>query len=242
MNGMAASDKIFTLLDLPEDAAWQRYRRAGCRLRACHCRDLRFGSAAEEGRDVLHGLNPSTSPAAAFTALVGESGCGKSYRRRRADRPLPRATPAARPWAGGELSARAAESALLQHRDARSACGSHSVPRHRGREPAHGRAHGRRRRVPCGTVLERRCAWRASCAASDGLDTPLDAQGGSNLSGGQRQRLALARALLHDSPVYVFDEATSNIDVESENDIMAQIQRAGQAPRRSSSSPTAWPT
>ena len=44
------------------------------------------------------------------------------------------------------------------------------------------------------------------------------------LSGGQRQRLALARALLHDSPVYVFDEATSNIDVESENVIMAEIR------------------
>ena len=56
------------------------------------------------------------------------------------------------------------------------------------------------------------------------LDTPLT-EGGGNLSGGQRQRLALARALLHDSPVYIFDEATSNIDVESENDIMAGIHR-----------------
>jgi ABC-type multidrug transport system fused ATPase/permease subunit len=56
----------------------------------------------------------------------------------------------------------------------------------------------------------------------NGLDTFLT-ESAANLSGGQRQRLALARALLHGSPVYIFDEATSNIDVESENDIMAQI-------------------
>ena len=58
--------------------------------------------------------------------------------------------------------------------------------------------------------------------AEQGLDTPL-LEKASNLSGGQCQRLALARALLHDSPVYIFDESTSNIDVESENDIMAEI-------------------
>ncbi len=56
----------------------------------------------------------------------------------------------------------------------------------------------------------------------NGLDTFL-MERASNLSGGQCQRLALARALLHDSSVYIFDEATSNIDVESENNIMEQI-------------------
>ena len=57
-----------------------------------------------------------------------------------------------------------------------------------------------------------------------GLDTVL-AEKASNFSGGQCQRLALARALLHDSPIYIFDEATSNIDLESENDIMEEIHR-----------------
>lgn len=55
-----------------------------------------------------------------------------------------------------------------------------------------------------------------------GLDMHISERG-SNLSGGQCQRLALARALLHDSPIYIFDEATSNIDVESEIDIMNRI-------------------
>ena len=58
--------------------------------------------------------------------------------------------------------------------------------------------------------------------SENGLDTRLNEKA-SNFSGGQCQRLALARALLHDSRVYIFDEATSNIDVESENDIMTQI-------------------
>ena len=55
-----------------------------------------------------------------------------------------------------------------------------------------------------------------------GLSMQLDEKA-SNLSGGQRQRLALARAILHDSDIYIFDEATSNIDAESENQIMKVI-------------------
>ena len=58
--------------------------------------------------------------------------------------------------------------------------------------------------------------------AAQGLDTKV-AEKGSNFSGGQCQRLALARALLHDTPVYIFDEATSNIDMESEEMIMQVI-------------------
>ena len=72
-------------------------------------------------------------------------------------------------------------------------------------------------------VLER-VKLAAFLKAEQGLDTPLLEKAG-NLSGGQCQRLALARALLHGSPVYIFDEATSNIDVESENVIMAEIHR-----------------
>ena len=52
-----------------------------------------------------------------------------------------------------------------------------------------------------------------------GLDTSLESQG-KNLSGGQAQRVALARALLYDASVYIFDEATSNIDIESEEIIL----------------------
>ena len=52
-----------------------------------------------------------------------------------------------------------------------------------------------------------------------GLDTSLESQG-KNLSGGQAQRVVLARALLYDASVYIFDEATSNIDIESEEIIL----------------------
>jgi ATP-binding cassette subfamily B protein len=57
-----------------------------------------------------------------------------------------------------------------------------------------------------------------------GLDMEI-LEKGSNLSGGQKQRLALARALLHDSDIYIFDEATSNVDVESENEIMNVVRK-----------------
>ena len=67
-----------------------------------------------------------------------------------------------------------------------------------------------------------RCRIDDFMRRSGGLDAPVSAEG-TNLSGGQRQRLAMARALLHDTPVYIFDEATSNIDADSEAAIIDAV-------------------
>lgn len=211
MNGMAASDKIFKLLDLPEATGKTAEPDADC---AIHCRDLHFGYAAE--KETLHGLNLDFSRGS-FTALVGESGCGKStiaaVLTGRAAGYTGSVT-----LGGQELSA-VKESALLRNVTLVS-LGSHLF---KGTV-----AENLRMAAP---MADDNALWAVLkqvrladfLRSENGLDTQLN-EGGSNLSGGQRQRLALARALLHDSPVYIFDEATSNIDVESENDIMAQIQ------------------
>ncbi|EFR84968.1 ABC transporter, ATP-binding/permease protein, partial [Listeria monocytogenes FSL F2-208] len=59
------------------------------------------------------------------------------------------------------------------------------------------------------------------------LNTPLE-ENGSNLSGGQRQRLLLARALLREAKLYVFDEITSGVDLESEKIILGVLQKLAQ--------------
>ena len=72
-----------------------------------------------------------------------------------------------------------------------------------------------------------RCRIDDFVRRSGGPDAPVSAEG-TNLSGGQRQRLAMARAQLHDTPVYIFDEATSNIDADSEAaiiDAVAELAR-----------------
>ena len=209
MNGMAASDKIFRLLDLSEPA----HGGVSCPAGDIVCRGLRFSYEPE--REILHGVD-LTIPQGKFVSLVGESGCGKST-----------------------------ISALLMGRN-KGYTGSMTVG---GAELRDIEEASLMRRITYvshqsylfkGTVRDNLLMGKPD--ASDGklwsaltqvnladflrgeagLDTLLSKRG-ENLSGGQRQRLALARALLHDSPVYIFDEATSNIDVESENDIMAQI-------------------
>ena len=211
MNGMAASDKIFRLLDAPECIRTDgKSVPENCSI-VCSC--LRFSYHPE--REILHGID-MVFPKKSFTAVVGESGCGKStiasvLMGRNKDY-----TGSVR--VGGAELKDLSESSLM-----------HSFT-----------YIGHRSYLFKGTVRDNLLMGRPGASdkelwtvleqtnlsdflrSENGLDTLLSEKA-SNLSGGQCQRLALARALLHDSPVYIFDEATSNIDMESENDIMEQI-------------------
>lgn len=209
MNGMAASDKIFNLLDLPE----AENSGAVCPDGDIICRNLRFSYEPE--REILHGAD-LTFPAGSLTALVGKSGCGKSTvssilmgRSRGYEGSV---------TIGGQELRDIDEKGLMQH----ITYVSHQSYLFKG-TVRDNLLMGK----PDATDNELWQALRQVHLAGflrqeQGLDTQLQEKGG-NLSGGQRQRLALCRALLHDSPVYIFDEATSNVDVESENDIMQAI-------------------
>lgn len=212
MNGMAASDKIFRLLDLEEAEPQQTPVPQNGSLA---CSDLRF--SYEPGREILRGVDLQF-PQGSFTALVGESGCGKStvasilMGRNKGY--------AGSVTIGGVQLNQVREDSLLQN----ITYVSHQSYLFKGTVRDNllmGKPGASDEEL--WAVLEQ-VNLAGFVKAEQGLDTPLTEKAG-NLSGGQCQRLALARALLHDSPVYIFDEATSNIDVESENDIMAQIHK-----------------
>ncbi len=210
MNGMAASDKIFRLLDLPESEQKGENFPVRCNIR---CSGLRF--SYDEEREVLHGVDMDI-PKGRFISIVGESGCGKSTL---ASILMGRSRGYQGSVTVGGIELRdIAEASLMKN----ITYISHQSYLFKGTVRDNllmACPHARDRLL--WDALER-VKLADFLREGDGLDTLITEQGG-NLSGGQRQRLALARALLHDSPVYIFDEATSNIDVESENDIMEQI-------------------
>ena len=211
MNGMAASEKIFRLLDTPEPPRGTRPVPEDCTL-ALEGVDFAY----DEARPILQNVTMKF-PRGSFTALVGESGCGKS-------------TVAA--LLTGRRHARTGRITLggvpLAELDETGLAGAVTYLSHNSYLFKGTVRDNLRMAAPDAddaafwAVLEQ-VRLADFLRAEQGLDTPL-LEKASNLSGGQCQRLALARALLHDSPVYLFDEATSNIDVESENDIMALIR------------------
>lgn len=210
MNGMAASDKIFDFLgtECPETGT-EEVEDTNIELR-----DVHFSYNPD--REILHGISMQI-PKGSFTAIVGESGCGKSTvsgiltgRNRGYDGSV---------TVGGKALTALSEDSLFQN----ITYIGHQSYLFKGtvRENL-------RMGKPDATDHE---LWRVLeqtnlapfLRSEQGLDTEI-AEKAANISGGQRQRLALARAILHDSPVYILDEATSNIDVESENDIMSLVQ------------------
>ena len=211
MNGMAASDKIFKLLDLPEPEHQGEIEFPADGDVAV--RDLHFGYT--EDREVLHGIDLDF-PAGSFTAIVGESGCGKSTV---ASILMGRSRGFAGSVTVGGVPVQQISEESLYKNITYVGFDSHLFK---------GTVEENLRMAAPDASEER--LWQVLeqtnlaefLRSEQGLSTPL-LERASNLSGGQRQRLALARAILHDSPVYLFDEATSNVDVESENLIMERI-------------------
>ena len=212
MNGMAASEKIFKLLNLSTEKIVSDVKPAGFDI---SCRNLYFGY--DEKHHVLQDIN-ADFPNKNFIALVGESGCGKST--------LASIIVGKNKNYIGNISVGGVELRNLSEDELL-------------KDITH---IGFRSYIFKGTVRENLLMGKENATedemwsalknvnldgfirSENGLDTKLNEMG-SNFSGGQRQRLALARALLHDSSVYIFDEATSNIDADSENIIMRRIYK-----------------
>lgn len=214
MNGMAASDKIFGLLDLEEDKTGKViFTKEQLKNLSVRFEDVNFSYNSD--RKILNDVSLDISPGS-FVSLVGESGCGKST--------IAGLISGKNKKFNGRLTLSGvpigdiAESELMRHV---------TVVRHNSY-------------LFKGTVKEN--LIMADLGADDeklkevlikvnlwdfvsengGLDMEI-AEKGDNLSGGQCQRLCIARAILHDSEMYIFDEAASNIDAESEGMIMDAI-------------------
>ena len=211
MNGMAASDKIFRFLKEDEPEEKNETVTGG----EISLRDVHFSYDGD--REILHGIDIHV-PENGFVGIVGESGSGKPtvasliMGRNTAD--------SGALFIGGKPIHTVSEDSLMK---AVTYIGFGSV---------FFKGTVRENLLLADSAATDEKLWRvlSDCALADylrsenGLDTELLENAG-NLSGGQKQRLALARGLLHDSPVWIFDEATSNIDVESEETVLSLIRR-----------------
>lgn len=212
MNGMAASDKIFALLDLPERSEKEEELEDG-EIPIC-LEGVQF--AYEKERVILKDVSMEL-PSEGFTSIVGVSGCGKSTiagilmgRNKGYEGSIT--------IQGKELQ-EISEKSLMEH----MTLVSHNSYLFKGTVKDNllmGKADATEEEMYA--VLEK-VNLLGFLQTQQGLDTEIREKG-SNFSGGQCQRLALARALLHDTPIYIFDEATSNIDMESEEMIMQVIR------------------
>lgn len=213
MNGMAASDKIFRLLDMPE-------RELGTEELSGEELDINFENISfsyEKERPILKDVSFHI-PKGQFVSLVGESGCGKSTiaslilgRNRQYQGKI---------LLGGMDLKHIKEKSLMEH----ITLVRHNSYLFKGTVEENllmGNPNATQEQMI--EVLKKVNLWEF-LNGQEGLCTKL-AEKGSNFSGGQCQRLCIARALLHNTEIYIFDEAASNIDVESEEIIMDLIRQ-----------------
>ena len=209
MGGMAAAEKMYVILDapLPVDGA----REVDPRDARVECRGV--GYSYDGKRQVLEGVNFS-APRGSFIGVTGESGSGKST--------LAGILSGANARYAGEVSIGGIDLRDISAESLRKTVTT--VPFS---------SYVFKGTLRANLLLAKpeasddelwgalaKCRLAGFVRESGGLDMEIAAEG-ANLSGGQRQRLAFARALLHDSPIYIFDEATSNIDAESEAAIIS---------------------
>ena len=209
MNGVAASERMFRLLDLPErEDGRERIENGDIALK-----DLTYSYTGD--KKALDGVS-LTIPQGALVSIVGESGCGKSTLAAVLSGIRMDYTGSIR-FGNTELKDASADSLrdliTVVSSGSYLFAGSVRDTLREGKESASEKE--------MTDALKAVSLWDF-VQAQGGLDFELNERA-ENLSGGQRQRLALARALLKNSPVYIFDEATSNIDVESETAIMDAV-------------------
>ena len=215
MNGMAASDKMFRLLDIPINSCNDSCDISDSKITI---NDLSFGY--DDPRKVLKHISLSINPHE-FIGIIGESGCGKSTLANLLSGKLTGYQGSltfgdvevnkANPKSLNEMILYIGNNAMLfkgSVRDnllmANAAANDETL-------------NNALKQVNLYNFLQ----------TEKGLDTQVNERG-SNFSGGQRQRLALARALLANRLIYIFDEATSNIDSESEADILSVVEQLTQ--------------
>lgn len=211
MNGMAASKKIFKLLDLDEgQVKTEEIDKANLQITFD-----KVGFAYKEDRKILNEVCINI-PEKSFVSIVGESGCGKSTITNIIMGRNKNYTGSVK--IGNKELSDIKESSVMDN----ITLVTHNGALFKGTVEANLRMGNKNATKEEMLEALRKVNLLDFINSQDGLNTLLLEQG-SNLSGGQKQRLCLARAILHDTPIYIFDEATSNIDAESENQIMEVI-------------------
>ncbi len=210
MNGVSAGKKILSLLAQP-DPVWGDEELSGTELRLDN---VTFSYDGE--RSVLRNVSMKF-PAVGMTAIVGESGCGKSTA-------VGLLTGALRPGSGtviaGGKPLESLSRAAYYSRVAVVSCNTYVFNttvrenfRLAKKDVADDEIMSALEQVNLADFIRE----------NGGLDKAVT-EDGANISGGQKQRLALAVNLVADKDIYIFDEATSNIDIESESVIMRNIK------------------